>query len=123
MNARGRALSGRDHLGHRLPAMRTHPSPDHPGLMELVPKPYAIRVVGHLDTSWLSAFPEVAPEQQGTQTVLTGSLDRSALLDVLAGIGALGLELVQFRQLAPEQLPQPRHRRSLGDHSLANRKG
>jgi hypothetical protein len=40
--------------------------------------------------------------------VLTGHLDRSALYGVLAEIEALGLDLVEVRQLAPErEPPQP----------------
>jgi len=40
--------------------------------------------------------------RQGTQTVLSGLLpDRSALYGVLAEIEALGLDLVELRQLAP----------------------
>jgi hypothetical protein len=80
--------------------------------MDPAPTPYVIRVDGHLDATWLSAFPTMTLEHQGMQTVLTGSLDRSALLDVLAWIGALGLELVEFRQLATERSSQPGHRRS-----------
>jgi hypothetical protein len=36
----------------------------------------------------------------GTQTVLTGSLDQSALYGVLAEIEALGLDLIEVRRLA-----------------------
>jgi hypothetical protein len=45
------------------------------------------------------------PQSYGTDTVLTGLLDRSALCGVLAEIEALGLDLVEVRQLMP-------HRRS-----------
>ena len=38
----------------------------------------------------------------GTETVLTGLLDRSALYGVLAEIDALGLDLLEVRQLEPD---------------------
>jgi hypothetical protein len=39
------------------------------------------------------------PKQSGADTVLTGLLDQSALYGVLAEIEALGLDLVEVRQL------------------------
>jgi len=47
----------------------------------------------------LSAFPAMVPQQHGAHTVLTGLLDRSALYGVLAEIDALGLDLLEVRQL------------------------
>jgi len=44
----------------------------------------------------------MAPRRQGTHTVLTGLLDRSALYGVLAEIEALGLDLLEVRQLGPD---------------------
>jgi hypothetical protein len=42
----------------------------------------------------------MVPEVEGGDTVLTGSLaDRSALFGVLAQIEALGLELLELRQI------------------------
>jgi hypothetical protein len=79
--------------------MRFH-LPDHqPGTMDAAPAPYTIRVNGHLGATVLSAFPALDARQQGAHTVLTGLLDRSALYGVLADIEALGLELVEIRQL------------------------
>jgi hypothetical protein len=49
----------------------------------------------------LSAFPALAWQHHGAQTVLTGLLDRSALYGVLAEVEALGLDLLEVRQLAP----------------------
>ncbi len=69
---------------------------DH-GSMDPAPALYTIRINGHLGTM-LSAFPAMASERQGTQTVLTGLLDRSALYGVLAEIEAVGLDLVEVRQ-------------------------
>ena len=45
----------------------------------------------------------MAPQRHGAHTVLTGLLDRSALYGVLAEIEALGLELLEVRQLAAQR--------------------
>jgi hypothetical protein len=50
----------------------------------------------------LSAFPAMAPQQDGAHTVLTGLLDRSALYGVLAEVEALGLDLLEVRRLAQD---------------------
>ena len=61
---------------------------------------YAIRVKDRLGATALSAFPMMAAEVEGGDTVLTGWLeDRSALFGVVAQIEALGLELLELRQL------------------------
>lgn len=60
---------------------------------------YAIRINGHLGAMVLCAFPEMQAQRRGEDTVLTGVLDRSALYGVLAEIEALGLDLVEVRQL------------------------
>ncbi|WP_405835778.1 alpha/beta hydrolase [Streptomyces sp. NBC_01518] len=63
---------------------------------------YQIRVCGHLGPTLLTAFPAFAPEQQGTETVLTGLLqDASALYGVLAEVEALGLDLLEVRRVRP----------------------
>ena len=49
----------------------------------------------------LSAFPARASRGHGAHTVFTGLLDRSALYGVLAEIEALGLDLLEVRQLTP----------------------
>ena len=51
----------------------------------------------------LSLFRAIAPHHHGAQTVLTGLLDRSALYGVLAEIEALGLGLLEVRQLTPHR--------------------
>jgi hypothetical protein len=63
---------------------------------------YMIRINGHLGATLLSAFPVMAWERRGPETVLTGLLDQPALYGVLAEIEALGLDLLEVRQLAPE---------------------
>jgi hypothetical protein len=63
---------------------------------------YLIRIKGHLGVTLLSAFPAMASQRQGPETVLTGALDRPALHGVLAEIEALGLDLLEVRQLSPE---------------------
>ena len=77
------------------------PALDH-GLMDPAPALYAIRIHGHLGATVLLAFPALVPREHGADTVLTGLLDRSALYGVLAEIEALGLDLVEVRQLPPQ---------------------
>jgi hypothetical protein len=61
---------------------------------------YAIRIKGRLGATALSAFPSMASELMGDETVLTGSIeDRSALFGVLAQIEALGLDLLELKQI------------------------
>ena len=79
---------------------------DHGG-MDPAPALYAIRINGHLGATVLSAFPALTSRRHGVHTVLTGLLDRSALYGVLAEFEALGLDLLEVRQLS-------RHRRSSG---------
>ena len=63
---------------------------------------YMIRIKGHLGATLLSAFPAMAWKRQGPETVLTGMLDRPGLHGVLAEIEALGLDLLEVRQLTLE---------------------
>ena len=63
---------------------------------------YMIRINGHLGATLLSAFPDMAWERQGPETILTGVLDQPGLYGVLAEIEALGLDLLEVRQLTPE---------------------
>jgi hypothetical protein len=71
--------------------------------MDSTPARYAIRIYGHLGATVLSAFPALTSRRHGADTVLTGLLDRSALYGVLAEIDALGLDLVEIRQLTPDR--------------------
>ena len=68
--------------------------------MATAPGEYMIRIKGLLGVTALSAFPSMVSEFRGPETVLTGLLeDRSALFGVLAQIEALGLELLEVRQI------------------------
>jgi hypothetical protein len=81
--------------------MRYHPPARDHVVMDWAPALYLIRVDGHLGAMALSAFPGMTPQQKGTHTVLAGWLDQSALHGVLAEIEALGLVLLEVRQVAP----------------------
>jgi hypothetical protein len=85
--------------------------------MDPAPALYMIRINGHLGATVLSAFPAMAPHHHGGHTVLTGLLDRSALYGVLAEIEALGLDLLEIRQLpAQYRSPESDDRRSINGH-------
>jgi hypothetical protein len=79
--------------------MRVHLPALNDGLMDPAPALYTIRIRGHLGATLLSAFPALASRQHGACTVLTGLLDRSALYGVLGEIEALGLDLLEVRQV------------------------
>jgi hypothetical protein len=65
-----------------------------------LPHLYTIRIKGQLGATALSAFPTMVPELKGSETVLTGLLqDRSAVFGAVAQIDALGLELLELRQI------------------------
>jgi hypothetical protein len=62
---------------------------------------YAIRVAGRLGATTLAAFPDLAWEAQGSDTVLTGEVrDGSALYGIVALLDSLGLELIEVKRLA-----------------------
>jgi hypothetical protein len=83
--------------------MRVHLPVLKHGVMDPAPAWYVIRINGHLGATVLSAFPALASRWRGAHTVLTGLLDRSALFGVLAEIEALGLDLLEVRQLTPDR--------------------
>jgi hypothetical protein len=71
--------------------------------MATTPGLYTIRIKGRLGATALSAFPSMVSETDGGETVLTGLVeDRSALFGVLGQIEALGLELLELRQIRAE---------------------
>jgi hypothetical protein len=93
--------------------MRVHLPVFNHGVMDPAPARYVIRINGHLGATVLSAFPALASRWHDGHTVLTGLLDQSALYGVLADIEALGLELLEVRQLTPEhKSPGTRESRS-----------
>jgi hypothetical protein len=64
---------------------------------------YTIRIRGRLGATALSAFPSMVSELEGSETMLTGLLEgRSAVFGVVAQIEALGLELLELRQIPGE---------------------
>ena len=65
---------------------------------------YKIRIKGRLGATALSAFPTMVSQLKGGETVLTGLLeDRSAVFGALAQVEALGLELLELRQIQARQ--------------------
>jgi hypothetical protein len=93
--------------------MRVHLQVLNDGFMDPAPARYVIRINGHLGATVLSAFPALVARWHGAHTVLTGLLDQSALYGVLAEIEALGLDLLEVRQLARErQSPESGNSRS-----------
>lgn len=61
---------------------------------------YEIRVRGHLGERMRRAFPALHAETRGQDMLLRGAvMDQAALHGVLAQIEALGLELLEVRQL------------------------
>jgi hypothetical protein len=67
-----------------------------------------IRIRGRLGATALSAFPTMGAEVQSGETVLTGPLqDRSALYGVIAQIEALGLEILELRQIGSSTVHEP----------------
>jgi hypothetical protein len=72
---------------------------------------YMIRIRGRLGAGALSAFPTMISEVRGSDTVLTGLLDEgSTVLGVIGQIEALGLELLELRDVRAR--PRPRECRS-----------
>jgi hypothetical protein len=80
--------------------MRAHlAAPDY-RCMEPPSARYLIRIKGQLGATLLSAFPAMAGKWDGPETVLTGVLDQAGLHGVLAEVEALGLGLLEVRQLS-----------------------
>jgi hypothetical protein len=85
---------------HRIPASPAHRVGLKDELVDTPPDVYEIRIRGRLGATALSAFPSMESELKGSETVLTGFLeDQSALFGVVAQIEALGLELLELRQI------------------------
>jgi hypothetical protein len=85
---------------HQIPALRAHQPGRQDHRVATPPGLYTIRIRGRLGATALSAFPSMVAELKGSETVLTGLIvDRSALFGVVAQIEALGLELLELRQI------------------------
>jgi hypothetical protein len=85
---------------HQIPASLAHHVWLHDHRVNRLPGLYTIRIEGRLGVTALSAFPTMVSSVNGSQTVLTGSLeDRAAVFGVLAQIEALGLDLLELRQI------------------------
>ena len=78
-----------------IPGLALREEPDPP------PRNYEIRVRGHLGTVLLRAFPALAVQTRDEDTLLRGCLqDQAAVYGVIAKLEALGLELLELRQLS-----------------------
>ena len=64
------------------------------------PESYEIRVAGHLSENWAARFDGLSMrhEPEG-ETVLTGTLDQSALQGVLVKVRNLGLKLISVNRV------------------------
>jgi hypothetical protein len=71
---------------------------------------YEVRVVGSLGPAAREAFADLALDVEPTSTVLCGDLEQTDLHALLDQVRALGLELVEVRQV----LPHPRDPRPTG---------
>jgi hypothetical protein len=63
---------------------------------------YEIKVLGALGAATHEAFADMTVEAEPTVTILSGHLDQRGLHDVLDRVRALGLELVEIKQTAPD---------------------
>lgn len=59
---------------------------------------YELRVAGTIGPAARDAFSHLSIQVQASTTVLSGSMDREGLHEVLDLIRAFGLELVEIRQ-------------------------
>ena len=68
------------------------------------PEPYEIRVGGHLSENWVARFEGLSMrhEPEG-ETVLSGSLDQSALHGVLVKIRNLDLNLISVNRVEADE--------------------
>lgn len=94
---------------HHIPATPAHYVGRHDVHVATPLGVYTIRIKGRLGRTALSAFPTMTCELTGSETVLVGLLqDQSAVFGAIAQIEALGLELIELRQVgATPKLPGP----------------
>ena len=65
----------------------------------MIERSYEIRVVGSLGPAARDAFTDVAIETEPTATVLWGDMDQAGLHVLLDRVRALGLELMDIREV------------------------
>ena len=70
----------------------------------MIERSYEIRVVGSLGPAARDAFTDVAIETEPTATVLWGDMEQAGLHVLLDRVRALGLELMDIREV-PGQFP------------------
>lgn len=63
---------------------------------------YEIRVVGSIGPAAREAFSSMGVDVEPTSTVLSGTLDQGSLHQMLDRVRALGLELVEVREVPLE---------------------
>jgi hypothetical protein len=63
---------------------------------------YEIRVVGSIGPAAREAFSGMGVDVEPTSTVLSGTLDQGSLHQMLDRVRALGLELVEVRQVSQD---------------------
>jgi hypothetical protein len=87
--------------------MELHPETDDGNsVVERESSRYEFRIRGRLGERLLSSFGGFDAEVIPPETILRGSVeDQAALHGVLQQIEALGLELVEVRQVAPDPAP------------------
>jgi hypothetical protein len=68
------------------------------------PARYEFRVDGVLDRRWSEWFEELEVENQGGETILSGTLpDQSALHGILEKVRDLGLSVITVRRIPPDE--------------------
>jgi hypothetical protein len=71
------------------------------------PARYELRVAGVLDGSWSEWFKGLQVRNQGTDTLLVGTLpDQPALHGILDKVRDLGLCIITVQRLPPNKAPQ-----------------
>ena len=68
---------------------------------------YEIRVVGSIGLAAQEAFSDMGVDVEPASTVLSGTLDQGSLHVMLDRVRALGLELVDVRQVRSGADPEP----------------
>jgi len=85
---------------HQIPAAPAHRGAGQHDCVPRLPCLYMLRIKGRVGPTALSAFPSMVSQVDGSDTVLTGLLpDQSALFGAIATIEALGLELLELREI------------------------